>query len=104
MVRRSISQLTAIAYAMYAAAPAPNSSACSIARRTTKSSLNVSVITNSVENCNGMVLLPYTVIMPARKVTSTSTTGSTRGNGVTSATISVTAVHSSTLASISLNL
>jgi hypothetical protein len=42
--------------------------------------------------------------MPARNVTSTSTNGITRGNGVASATTTVTAVHSSTLASISLNL
>ncbi len=64
----------------------------------------VSVMTNKAENCNGKVLLPYTVIMPAMKVTSTSTSGITRGNGVAMATSKVTAVHSSTLASISLNL
>ncbi len=64
----------------------------------------VSVITNSAENCSGSVLLPYTVIMPAMNVTNTSTNGMTRGNGVASATTSVTAPHSSTLASISLNL
>ncbi len=63
----------------------------------------MSVITNSAANCSDSVLLPYTAISPARKLTTTITAGRT-AYGVATATIKVTSVVSSTHASSSLNL
>ena len=61
-------------------------------------------MTNSAANCSGIALRPYTTIMLARKVTSTMTVRSSHGTGEHRLTSSATTEHSSTPASISLNL
>ena len=62
------------------------------------------VMMNSAASCKGMDFLPYTTIMLARKLTSTSTVSSSQCTGPHRLINKVTALHSSTEASISLNL
>lgn len=62
------------------------------------------VMMNSVASCRGMDFFPYTTIMLAKKLTSTSMVISSHGTAPHRLMSRVTEVHSSTDASISLSL